>query len=783
MSRAQHTWYHSRISDETESLKAFNQIQKHVYDLEKGRSIIFELYSLSEVRHFLLIGYHHIILDGLSLQIILREVAEIYNGNLPSDPKAQYSQLAVQEQKLQTDDIAFWKSELSNPPETLPLFPFSKRTVCISKDEAKAFRKACMNLGATGLHFHLAILQILLMCLSETNDTGLRLVNAYGPSEATVACCMGDVDYHDPDLRDANAMILVGPALPNYEVVVVSRNLEPLPLGRAGELRIAGSGVRPGYLDMEDETTYRFPMTQGLWRDHDSAMSSQLVFRTGDKARMDENGNVAILGRLDEGSQVKIRGQRVELNEISNAIIQSSLGTVERCVVVLRKDEDQILVAFVVLASGATNIDAAALQEILASVPLPTYMRLTLLLQLDWIPITSSGKADLRKLQAYKLPESTTGPRREALSSTEQAVKLIWEDTIGRTSRAISLTRSSDFFLSGGDSIRLLKVLEILRRDMNPALTLRELIENSTVGGMSALFDSPDTNRQSEIDWEAETSLPELSTAISPSHGPLITKSEGLTVLLTGATGFPGRSLLDKILQSPQISAVHCVAVRATHKLNDLEDHPKMHTHRGALVAPLLGLSSNEFTQLSETVDVIIHNGATVSFHQSYRSLAPANVILENANVALGIPIDIYRPTSITGPGAPSLDVMENVYRYSKQMHLAPKFENLDGWFDFVAVGYVAERVMERVLAPSTEGLRFKHLCGTQKITVRGLKDFIAKEEGTTIEEVGMVVWVENARRNGMDEALSEWLIQDLRRSEKQLLPWIKNGTLGGRER
>lgn len=667
----------------------------------------------------------------------------------------------------------------------------------------------------------------------------LELINGYGPSEASMSCCMATIDYRSHAREDSKSLTTVGHPLPNYEVFIADKEGRPLPPGWAGEICIRGSGVSPGYLGVKAENS-----------DHSAIFSpEERIYKSGDKGLMDANGFFIFLGRLEGDTQVKLRGNRIELSDISSTIVTASHGRISECAVILKDDEDPYLVAFVVVAfrvftrsAGVENVDGY-LQTLMKTLPLPSYMRPTIAFELDSIPVTTNGKVDLKALQLIPTREMRESlENSERLMSSERAILDIWKEVLHGRKLPSSISQNSDFFAVGGDSILLLKVLGKMRRQFKPELMLRDLLEDPTLEGMAKIafigeeqHDSMDC-KESVIDWDVETVLPDLETDVALTSPEPVNVSGNLHVLLTGATGFLGRSILEHLLGAPEVSTVYCVAVRSSKKLQDLTQHSKIAIYEGDLSASNLGLSADDFKHLMKTTDIIIQNGARVSFLQPYSSLRAPNVLstkelvrlaaprripihyvstagigallnlytlpessvenhipppnadgynsskwagevlLEKANRVLGIPVTVHRPTSIVGPGAPNSDVLLNMLEFSRRLTAVPRLENWTGELDLVHVETVARTVMRDVLDGSNDGIRFTNICGERKIPVSELYKLVSEDSGM-VGQLDLIDWVEKARAVGLDKGIAEWLV-GLKGVEKRLPTTIRSGEL-----
>ncbi|SCG75647.1 non-ribosomal peptide synthetase [Micromonospora coxensis] len=210
---------------------------------------------------------------------------------------------------------------------------------------------------------------------------GARLLNAYGPAEAAVACT-----WFDTSAGWDGAYVPIGWPMPNRQIRVVDADLNLVPAGTPGEILITGFGVADGYLHRPDLTTERFVT---------DPYGAGPAYRTGDLGRWNTAGALEILGRMDH--QVKVNGIRIELGEIEAVLAQHP--DVDAAVVVRR--EDQGVARLVGYVTGR-NPAVAALREH-AAAQLPAYMVPAVIMVLDRFPTGDTGKIDRRQL-----PEPTT---------------------------------------------------------------------------------------------------------------------------------------------------------------------------------------------------------------------------------------------------------------------------------------------------------------------------------------------------------------------------------------
>ncbi|MBF6351057.1 amino acid adenylation domain-containing protein [Nocardia flavorosea] len=216
--------------------------------------------------------------------------------------------------------------------------------------------------------------------------TGTEVNNLYGPTEAAVC-----ITYHVTDDTDLDT-VPIGRPPGGAGVRVLDERLRPVPFGTVGELYLTGVQLARGYLHQPARTAHTFVA--------DPAGHGELMYRTGDLVRWGAGGELDYIGRTD--SQVKLRGQRIELGDIESAVLRRP--EIAQAAVILREDipGDQRLVAYLRARSGAT-LDTEVLRAALRDV-LPAYMIPAAFVELDEIPMTVSDKLDRKALPVPEYP-------------------------------------------------------------------------------------------------------------------------------------------------------------------------------------------------------------------------------------------------------------------------------------------------------------------------------------------------------------------------------------------
>ncbi len=273
-------------------------------------------------------------------------------------------------------------------------------------------------------------------------------VNAYGHTETAIACTGMEFD-NSTEHKSSN---IIGFPFPNVTYYVLDAHLQLLPVGVMGELYIGGDGVGRGYLNRPDLTRKAFI------KNPFSSNEGSRIYKTGDMVKLLSDGSIFFIGRND--GQVKIGGQRVELGEVEVAL-QSVNSSVTRAVVLTHEES---LVGFVTPG----NVDASAVKAGTSKV-LPPYMVPSVVLSVDFIPITLSGKVDWHALLSL-LVESKAAHRSGGIggspgqymvtnSPLEEAVLEIYRKVLQNENMGMT----SNFIENGGDSLKAVRIVASLR--------------------------------------------------------------------------------------------------------------------------------------------------------------------------------------------------------------------------------------------------------------------------------------------------------------------------------
>ena len=302
--------------------------------------------------------------------------------------------------------------------------------------------------------------------------TDATITNMYGPTETTIWSATHA-------LSNGNELIPIGKPIANTQIYIVDRELNPLPVGAAGELLIGGDGVVRGYLNRAELTSERFvndPIGDKGGR----------LYRTGDLARFRFDGTLEFLGRLDH--QVKIRGHRIELGEIEASL--NNLESIRDAVVVAREDTpgDKRLVAYLIV-EGGSELEAEAVRKELRA-RLPEYMLPSSFVFLDKFPLTPNAKVDRKALPA---PNSVRAPQRSVVppgNELEKNIAEIWTAVLSID----DVGMEDNFFDIGGHSLHVVQVHSRLRKLVEQDISMTDLFRFPTIRSLAKHLSGEEDN-------------------------------------------------------------------------------------------------------------------------------------------------------------------------------------------------------------------------------------------------------------------------------------------------
>ena len=296
--------------------------------------------------------------------------------------------------------------------------------------------------------------------IARWSRNNLRILNTYGPTEATVVTTYAECHPDKP--------VTIGQPLPNYQVFILDSDLKPVAKGVTGELCIAGVCLARGYLNRPDLVKTKFI--------NHPELDNIRLYRTGDLARITENDEIQFGGRID--AQIKLRGFRIELREIESVLIE--YPGIRHAVVAPQEMASGAtsLVAYLILKEGS-HYDEEDLHHFLQS-RLPEYMVPNLFETIERLPLLASGKIDRAQLpkptvHQDHISQNYVAPR----SALEKKIAAVWEELFQHK----PISTNADFFHDlGGHSLLAAKIVSLLRREPElKHISMLDIYENPTI--------------------------------------------------------------------------------------------------------------------------------------------------------------------------------------------------------------------------------------------------------------------------------------------------------------
>jgi amino acid adenylation domain-containing protein/thioester reductase-like protein len=434
-------------------------------------------------------------------------------------------------------------------------------------------------------------------------STQVRLINVYGPTEATVCSSLSlcDQGWDRP---------LIGEPLPSVEYLVLSQAKMPVGAGEIGELYIGGVGVAEGYIGDPELTAEKFITIQG-----------ERFFRSGDLVKLCGDGAFEFMGRVDR--QFKARGVLVAPEEIEAALREHD-GVVDA--VVVPNDlagRNRIAVYYTGTASSAEL-------RVFARQALPRHLVPDSFVFLESLPRGHSGKIDVSQLDSVltKAQEHST----PLVTQTEIALARAWEWVLDTQ----PVHAGSDFFELGGDSLSAVELAVAAEAEGVP-VTVEQVYAFPRLAALAQeIDDHQQANASISCDLLKEDPVLLSEWKRESDTKPSVAASSGVPhYLVTGATGFLGGQVLRFLLESTEAKITLLVRARSDDAANDRVaglQVPAHHRHRlvalrGDICVAQLGLDCDRWQGLAQRIDGIYHCAADVNLAKPYVTLRPANVM------------------------------------------------------------------------------------------------------------------------------------------------------------
>ena len=303
----------------------------------------------------------------------------------------------------------------------------------------------------------------------------IKMLNAYGPTEAS-----DDITHYiiDKGLNQEVERVPIGKPVTNMKIYIIDKKNKLVPIGVKGEICVTGIGVGAGYFKNINKTNDRF-IKDPFYSDSD-----YLVYKTGDLGRWLGDGSIEFFGRID--NQVKVRGFRIELEEIENVAL--TYKDIDKLVTIIkRENDDNKIIAY--FTSNSENFKIGEFKEYLES-KIPYYMIPAKFIKIQTIPLTPNGKVDRKMLESYSDEEEYINNEVnfkdvELLTETENKIIDIWKEVLNIN----NINVESNFFEIGGHSVSVLKAASRLKETFKIDIPIKDLFANKKVKELGEYID------------------------------------------------------------------------------------------------------------------------------------------------------------------------------------------------------------------------------------------------------------------------------------------------------
>jgi amino acid adenylation domain-containing protein/thioester reductase-like protein len=514
----------------------------------------------------------------------------------------------------------------------------------------------------------------------------INFINLYGPTEATIYA----TGYDLKDLQN-ELNVPIGKPLSNYEIYIVDKNLNLVPIGIPGELCISGDGLSKGYLNRSDLTNDKFidnPFCPG-----------KKMYKTGDLAKWYAKGDIEYLGRID--NQVKIRGLRIELGEIENALL--SYEKIKHVVVIDRTDKNgkKYLCAYYV---SENDVSSFALSKHISK-SLPNYMVPPYYIRLDKLPLTYSGKINRKELPEpkIKINRKYVEPKNEV----EKKLAEVWSEVLNIE----DISTDENFFDLGGDSLSIIQV-QIKLFQFNWNLSIQDFYKYPTIKELSNKISSTSFDEETASSRHIiESFVPKNIVQKTTSHH----KKDFKNILLTGATGFLGIHILNDLLSNTTTN-IYCLVrgqniTQAQTRLMKLFNfyfndknvdllNKRFFIITGDITLENFGLTNEEYVRIGKSIDTVIHASGLTKHYGHYSEFKKVNIdgtkriidfCLSNSVTLNHISTVSICGNYLTTKNSKKINFTENDFyigqNYSDNVYIKSKYEAEDLIFKSISLG------------------------------------------------------------------------------------------------
>ena len=452
--------------------------------------------------------------------------------------------------------------------------------------------------------------QLPLNLLKKLHELSIIVYNGYGPSET----------YYATLYKMDDGIVTIGKPIYNMQIYILDNNMQPLPIGIPGEIYISGDGVGKGYLnniELTDKTYIKNPFKD-----------NSTMYKTGDTGMYLNDGRIVCLGRLDH--QVKIRGQRIELDEIETIILE--YPHIKKVAVIKQNIQNRdVITAYYV---SEKRIAINELRNYISKL-IPRYMVPSYFIAINELPYTPNGKIDRK---ALPLPVNDLDKEKNEYiapkTETQRKLVSIWEKVLNIKPIGIN----DNFFELGGDSLLAMNLNAELLKITNK-ITYSDIFRFPTIIEQEEKINS---NQDIPMFGKIEN-LPDSYVDIleSCTKNEKIRKCHPKGILLTGSTGFLGIHILEEFIKNETIN-IYCIIreepgisvnTKLKQKLNyyfgnkyDELINKRIFAMAGNITKPNFGLEQDELLKTVNMIDIVVNSAALVSHYGDYNKFYNTNV-------------------------------------------------------------------------------------------------------------------------------------------------------------
>lgn len=311
----------------------------------------------------------------------------------------------------------------------------------------------------------------------KKNNRSVKLINGYGPTEATTFTCRKIID--EKSTLDTGQLASIGSSIENVKLYVLDENLKKIFAGQAGELYISGINLALGYHNAKEQNKEKF-----IKNPFDKAGPFKIMYKTGDKVKQLPSGELLYIGRVDD--QVKISGFRIHLNEIESQLIKHPLINSAAVAVEKGGGAHNILAAYLMFISPEKTVNAEEIRDFLAKA-LPAYMLPVKYLKIDKMPLNSVGKVDKKKLKDTIYTDLSQAAKISinSLTATEKKLKTIFADLLNRD----VIDANRNLFELGANSLIITEACVRINKEIDCSLQISDLLTYTSIHKLALYLD------------------------------------------------------------------------------------------------------------------------------------------------------------------------------------------------------------------------------------------------------------------------------------------------------